>query len=81
MQPDSARLGPWPSALGRPCSDVGETRGIGGSGAAAAGEREGRGVFFLVGGVEVGELCRDGIDFASGLSSEVNASKFAGTQK
>ena len=79
MQPDSARLGPWPSALGRPCSDVGETRGIGGSG--RAGEQEGRGVLFLVGGVEVGELCRDGIDFASGLPNDVNESKFAGTQK
>ena len=52
---------------------------MGGSG--GAGEREGRGVFFLVGGVEVGELCRDGIDLASGLPNEVNESKFAGTQK
>ena len=53
--------------------------GMGGSG--GAGEREGRGVFFLVGGVEVGELGRDGIDLARGRPNEVRLSKLAGTLK
>ena len=67
------------SALGHPSSEVGVTRTMGGSG--GAGEGEGRGVFFLVGGVEVGELGREGMDLARGRPNEVRLLKFGGTEK